>query len=72
MKFRLDDGRSNPVTVCLDQFLASRGLVTANSGGGKSYLLRGLTEQAAPHVQTIVLDREGEFSTLRRAVEEVQ
>lgn len=43
----------------------SRMLINANSGGGKSYLLRVLAEQAAGQIQTIILDHEGEFSTLR-------
>lgn len=43
----------------------SRMLVQANSGGGKSYLLRKLAEQACQHVQTIVIDYEGEFTSLR-------
>ena len=37
----------------------------ANSGGGKSWLLRRLLEQTHGKVQQIVLDLEGEFSSLR-------
>ena len=40
-------------------------LVQANSGGGKSWLLRRLLEQSQGKVQQIVIDLEGEFSTLR-------
>ncbi len=47
--------------------LRSRMLVQANSGGGKSHLLRTLLEQTHGHVQHLVLDPEGEFSTLRSA-----
>jgi hypothetical protein len=45
--------------------IRTRLLIQANSGGGKSYLLRRLLEQAFGHVQCIVIDPEGEFSTLR-------
>lgn len=37
----------------------TRMLVQANSGGGKSWLLRRLCEQSAPHIPFIVLDYEG-------------
>lgn len=43
----------------------SRGLITASSGAGKSWLLRVLAENSADKIQTIILDPEGEFPTLR-------
>lgn len=43
----------------------SRLLVQANSGGGKSWCLRRLLEQTHGAVQHLVLDPEGEFSSLR-------
>lgn len=46
-------------------FLRTRMLITANSGGGKSYLLRLLAELLFPHVQVIIIDPEGEYNTLR-------
>lgn len=49
----------------LDYFLVSRGLIQASSGGGKSYLIRKLLEETHGKVQQIVLDSEGEYSTLR-------
>jgi regulator of replication initiation timing len=52
------------VFVDLRCLLETRLLVQANSGGGKSYFLRLLLEQAGV-VQQIVFDLEGEFSTLR-------
>jgi hypothetical protein len=55
----------NDVTLDVDVLLATRLLIQANSGGGKSYLLRRLCEQLYGKVQVIVIDREGEFSTLR-------
>lgn len=51
--------------ILLPTMLETRVLVQANSGGGKSFLLRRLLEQTAPHVQQLIIDPEGEFSTLR-------
>lgn len=54
------------VNIDLDTLIRTRGYVSASSGGGKSHLLRRLIEQICPHVQCIVLDWEGEYSTLRK------
>lgn len=43
----------------------TRLLIQANSGGGKSWLFRRIAEQTAGQVQTVILDPEGEFVTLR-------
>lgn len=52
--------------LSLTKFTASRMLVTAMSGGGKSYALRKLIEVTAGKVgPQIVIDPEGEFYTLR-------
>lgn len=51
------------------RLLETRLLVQANSGGGKSWLLRKLLEETAPFVQWIVIDPEGEFRTLREEVD---
>lgn len=51
--------------IDLQKLINSRLLVQANSGGGKSWLLRKLLEESHGKVQQIVLDLEGEFSTLR-------
>jgi len=53
------------VVVDLDRLVASRMLVQANSGGGKSRALRYLLEQTHGRVQHIVVDPEGEFASLR-------
>ena len=53
------------ILIDLPNLLKTRLLVQANSGGGKSYLLRRLLEQTAKDVQQIVLDVEGSFYTLR-------
>jgi uncharacterized protein len=52
-------------TADLDVILRSNLLVQANSGGGKSWLLRRIIEQSSGKVPQIVIDPEGEFSTLR-------
>lgn len=56
---------NNEVSIDLPKLIDSRLLVQANSGGGKSWLLRRILEQSHGKVQQIVIDLEGEFSTLR-------
>lgn len=51
--------------IDLPRLLETRMLIQANSGGGKSWAIRRLLEQTAGHVQQLVIDPEGEFSTLR-------
>lgn len=63
----LRDG--SPLRVDLTKLVATRMLIQANSGGGKSGTLRLLAERAADKVQTIILDKEGEFATLREKVD---
>ena len=53
------------VTIDLVRLISTRLLIQANSGGGKSWLIRRLLEQTHGKVQQIVIDLEGEFSTLR-------
>lgn len=53
------------LTIDLPKLLETRMLVQSNSGGGKSWALRRLLEQTAPLAQQIVIDVEGEFTTLR-------
>ena len=57
-------GREN-LSVDLTTLLRTRLLAQANSGGGKSWLLRVLAEQLFGKVQTVIIDREGEFASLR-------
>lgn len=52
-------------TIDLDKLLETRLLIQANSGGGKSWNIRKLLEETHGKVQQIVLDIEGEFSSLR-------
>lgn len=51
--------------IDLPTFIDSRGLVCANSGGGKSYAIRKILEETNDKVMAIILDVEGEFKTLR-------
>src|SRR6266581_2600142 len=56
---------NDTVGIDLSTLIDTRLLVQANSGGGKSWLLRRLLEQSHGKVQQIVIDLEGEFATLR-------
>lgn len=53
------------VRLDLDILLRTRLLVQANSGGGKSWLLRRFAEETFGKVPLILIDPEGEFATLR-------
>lgn len=53
------------IGISIQKLIETRALVQANSGGGKSYLLRKLLEETHGKVQQIILDIEGEFSSLR-------
>lgn len=55
---------SGPATIDIEELLATRLLVQGNSGSGKSHLLRRLLEQSAPHVQQVIIDPEGDFTSL--------
>ena len=56
---------SRNVSLDLDGLLRGRLLIQANSGKGKSWLLRRIAEQLFGKVQVIIIDPEGEFATLR-------
>ncbi|GAA4051606.1 helicase HerA domain-containing protein [Parerythrobacter jejuensis] len=53
-----------PVTFDIEELLATRLLVQGNSGSGKSHLLRRLLEESAGMVQQVVIDPEGDFTSL--------
>jgi hypothetical protein len=57
------DGRNAHLDI--DGLLSGRLLVQANSGKGKSWLLRRIAEQLFGKVQVIIIDPEGEFASLR-------
>src|SRR5579864_2261785 len=54
-----------PAKINLAKLIKTRMIIAANSGGGKSYLMRKLMELFFGQVQQIVIDPEGEFSSLR-------
>lgn len=56
---------NNEIEIDLTKLVAGKLLAQAGSGGGKSYLIRRLLEQSFGKIQHIVLDTEGEFSSLR-------
>lgn len=58
-----EDG--TPVEIDIKTFLTTRGLIQASSGGGKSRTLRRMAEQFFGKVQTFIIDKEGEFPSLR-------
>jgi hypothetical protein len=53
------------ITGNLPKLLETRLLITAGSGGGKSFLIRRQAETLSGYVQQIIFDYEGEFVTLR-------
>ncbi len=59
------DPKAAGPSVDLPRLVASRMLIQANSGAGKSWALRYLLEQTYGKIPHLVLDPEGEFSTLR-------
>lgn len=66
-EYRGDD--TGAATIDVPSLIESRALIQANSGGGKSNAIRLLAELVAPTVQTIIIDREGEFPTLRASID---
>lgn len=54
-----------PVNLDVTNFLKTRLLITANSGGGKSWMIRRIAELLSDYMPVIILDPEGEFKTLR-------
>jgi hypothetical protein len=69
MKFVIGQADNKLVKVDTFTLADTRGLVCASSGAGKSWLLRLICEQVAASIQTIVLDPEGEFPTLRERLD---
>jgi len=49
----------------IQKLISTRMLITANSGGGKSWAGRRMMEKCANQVQQIIIDWDGEFVTLR-------
>jgi hypothetical protein len=57
------------VSLDLDLLLSTRALLTADSGGGKTFALKRIVEKAFGKIQIIILDPEGEFSPLREKLD---
>ncbi len=62
LTFRSESGG---VHVDLERLISSRLLIQADSGGGKSRMIRYGVEQLHGRIQQIILDPEGEFASLR-------
>lgn len=56
---------NNETPVDIPKLIEGGMVILANSGGGKSYAIRKLAEEAVGQVQVIILDPEGEFASLR-------
>ena len=65
MKITLGTVGSKNAYLDVDRLLSTRLLIQANSGKGKSWLIRRIAEQAYGKVPIIIIDPEGEFATLR-------
>lgn len=59
-----DTAANIPIGISLAKLIDGRLLIQGNSGAGKSMLLRRLFEQAFGQVQQLLVDLDGEFSTL--------
>lgn len=57
------------VTLDLPVLAETHAFLNATSGGGKSSFMRMLAERAAKQTQIIVIDWEGEYSTLREKLD---
>lgn len=69
MKIDIGTSESGPVTIDHARLISTRMLIQANSGGGKSWMLRVLCERLGKTTPLIVLDWEGEFASLREKLD---
>ncbi len=65
MKFIIGTSGSKSVKVDAMIMADTRVLINASSGLGKSWLMRLIAENVASSIQTILIDPEGEYPTLR-------
>lgn len=56
---------NDKVGLDLQKLIAGKMLLQAGSGGGKSYAIRRILEQSFGEIPHLILDTEGEFSSLR-------
>lgn len=59
------DTSGHNIYLDLENLIKTRLLIQANSGGGKSWLLRRIAEEVFGTMPVIIIDPEGEFPTLR-------
>jgi hypothetical protein len=57
------------LSIDINKLIESRGVIQGTSGSGKSGLIRVICERVSKHIPFILLDREGEFATLREKVD---
>jgi uncharacterized protein DUF87 len=69
MKFIIGTSDSKNIKVDAAILADTRALINASSGLGKSWLLRLIAENVASSIQTILIDPEGEFPTLREKLD---
>lgn len=58
-------GATGPLQLDVARLVETRLVIQASSGGGKSMALRTLMERTHGQLPQIILDKDGEFSTLR-------
>lgn len=63
--FAKDVDTGQKIKLDLEKLLSSRMFIQADSGGGKSFMLRSVVEQSYGQVQQIIIEPEGEFHTLK-------
>lgn len=56
---------NDKIGIDLQKLIAGKMLLQAGSGGGKSYAIRRILEQSFGSIPHLILDTEGEFSSLR-------
>lgn len=56
---------NHEISIDIPKLIEGGMVILANSGGGKSYAIRKIAEEAVNQVQTIIIDPEGEFASLR-------
>lgn len=62
-------GNRDAIGLGLGKLIAGRLLIQGNSGAGKSSLLRLTFEQSFGKIQQLLIDRDGEFSTLAEVID---
>jgi uncharacterized protein len=69
MKFIIGTSDSKSIKVDAMVLADTRALINASSGLGKSWLMRLVAENVASAIQTIIIDPEGEYPTLREKLD---